>query len=67
MDDWIAEVLKKPTTSIEIAGKMIGLSRNGAYAAASRGEIKTVPFGRRLFVPTSWLREVLQIHDGEAA
>ena len=33
------------------AGAMVGLSRNSAYAAAQRGEIPTLRFGRRKVVP----------------
>jgi excisionase family DNA binding protein len=33
------------------AGAKLGLSRNGSYEAARRGEIPTVKFGRLLKVP----------------
>jgi hypothetical protein len=33
------------------AGAMIGLSRNGAYDAANRGEIPVLKFGRKKIVP----------------
>jgi hypothetical protein len=39
------------------AGRALGLSRNGTYEAARRGEIKTLRFGRLLKVPTAWLLE----------
>ena len=45
---------QKPLTySISEAGEMAGLSRNGAYAAADRGEIPTIRFGRLLRVPAA--------------
>ena len=51
---------KQLTYSIPQAGRMAGLSRNGSYAAAGRGEIPTIRFGRLLRVPaTAWDR-VLQ-------
>jgi hypothetical protein len=48
----------KPLTySVPEAGRMAGLSRNSAYAAAERGEIPTISFGRLLRVPaTAWDR-----------
>jgi excisionase family DNA binding protein len=33
------------------AGALLGLSRNGAYEAAKRGEIPTLRIGRLLLVP----------------
>ena len=33
------------------AGRMLGLSRNGSYSAAARGEIPTIRLGRLLKVP----------------
>jgi hypothetical protein len=40
------------------AGRALGLSRNGTYEAARRGEIKTLRFGRLRKVPTAWLLEM---------
>jgi len=51
--------LAAPTTTVPIAGRMLGLSRNKAYEAAARGEIPTLKFGRRLVVPTMPLRRML--------
>ena len=42
------------------AGKKLGLSRNGAYAAAERGEIPTIRIGRLLKVPKAALDRILQ-------
>jgi excisionase family DNA binding protein len=33
------------------AGRLLGLSRNGAYEAARRGDIPTIRIGRLLLVP----------------
>ena len=44
-------------------GKMLNLSRNGTYAAAERGDIKTVRFGRLLKVPTAWLKAKLGLDE----
>jgi hypothetical protein len=43
--------------SVPEAGRQVGLSRNGSYGAAARGEIPTMRFGRRLIVPLpAWER-----------
>jgi hypothetical protein len=34
------------TLTVPEAGKALGLTRHGAYAAAQRGEIPTLRFGR---------------------
>lgn len=59
--EWLTEILAKPTTTIPLAGKAIGLSRNAAYQAASRGEIPTLCFGKRKLVLTAWLRQILRL------
>lgn len=48
-----------PTLSIEHAAKLLGLSRSSAYRAAASGQLPTLVFGRRLFVPTVRLLEML--------
>jgi excisionase family DNA binding protein len=47
------------TVTVPEAGKALGLTRHGAYAAAQRGEIQTIRFGRLLRVPKAWLERVL--------
>lgn len=43
--------------SIPFAGAMAGLNRNASYAAAKRGEIPTIKFGKLLKVPAAaWHR-----------
>jgi hypothetical protein len=45
------------TFTVPEAGAMVGLNRNAAYAAAKRGEIPTISFGKLLRVPkAAWLR-----------
>jgi excisionase family DNA binding protein len=45
--------------SIEHACKLLGVSRSAAYRAAAVGELPTLRFGRRLYVPTARLFEML--------
>ena len=40
-------------------GEVLNLRRNATYAAAARGEIETINFGRLKKVPTAWLRQKL--------
>ena len=48
------------TLSVPEAGKTyFGLSRNGAYAAANRGEIPTIKIGKLLRVPVRALEQKL--------
>jgi len=39
------------TYSVPQAGRLLGLGRNAAYAAAQRGDIPTLRIGRLLLVP----------------
>ena len=66
MLEWLAEILAGPTTTVPLAGKALGLSRNASYEAAARGEIKVLNFGRRMVVPTAWLKKLLQLDSSEA-
>jgi hypothetical protein len=48
------------TLSVPAAGKKyFGLSRNGAYDAAARGDLPTVRIGRLLRVPVRALERML--------
>jgi hypothetical protein len=47
-------------------GEILNLRRNATYAAAQRGDIQTIGFGRLKRVSTAWLRKKLGI-DGAAA
>lgn len=56
------------TVSIPEAAKMLGISRNLAYAGAARGEIPTVKVGHRVLVPRAALDRLLNApHKNEAA
>ena len=51
----------------ETGKKVPGLSRGGTYAAAQRGDIKTVRVGRLKLVPVAWLRKQLELDEPNAA
>jgi Helix-turn-helix domain len=56
------------TLSVPAAGKKyFGLSRNGAYDAAKRGEIPTIKIGRLLRVPIRALEAMLDRASERAA
>jgi hypothetical protein len=59
------------TLSVPEAGKKyFGLSRNGSYDAARRGEIPTIPVGRLLRVPVRLMERMLDTageHNDTAA
>lgn len=55
----IAPMQVPPALTVPQAGHLLGLSRSAAYRAAEKGEIPTIRFGRRLFVPTIELMEML--------
>ena len=48
-------------------GTLLKLKRGATYAAAERGEIPTVDFGRLKRVPTAWLWRKLGLELGDAA
>ena len=67
------EIRKEIMTKLAVpvwptAGKALGLGQHAALAAAKRGDIHTLPWGgKQPPVPTSWLRRVLGLENGEAA
>jgi excisionase family DNA binding protein len=42
------------------AGRLLGLSRNSAYAAVAGGELPCLKVGRRILVPRDALRRLLE-------
>jgi len=45
------------------AGRLLGLSRNGSYAAAKRGDFPTIRVGRLLLVPKGPFHRLIE-RDG---
>lgn len=59
--------LDRPTLNLwPEVGELLGLSRASVYAAAARGEIPTLRFGRSLRVPTAELRRLLGLEDASS-
>lgn len=64
----LEDALKQPTISVPDAGRLFyGLSRNGSYEAAKRGDLPTVKIGGRIRVPVAPLAEQLGIRRREAS
>ena len=58
------EILTKLTVPLwPTAVRALGLGRNSTFEGARKGEIETIPVGRRRPVPTSWLRKKLGIES----
>ncbi|WP_189591182.1 hypothetical protein [Mesorhizobium sp. M8A.F.Ca.ET.207.01.1.1] len=50
----LEEALSRPTVSVPEAGELFfGLSRNGAYEAAARGDFDTIRIGKKIVVPVA--------------
>jgi excisionase family DNA binding protein len=49
------------------AGALMGLSRNGSYEAAGRGEIPTIKIGRLLKVPKAAFHRMLEHPTAKAS
>lgn len=48
----IAELRSRHTISIVEYARVIGVSKDTAYEAAARGELRVLRIGRRIMVPT---------------
>ena len=60
MNKELQELLSAPTADVPDVGRVcFGLSRNGSYDAAKRGDFPTIKVGRLLKVPTASLRRQL--------
>jgi hypothetical protein len=50
----------------ETGKTILGLSKGSTYAAAARGDIRTVQLGRLKRVPTAWLKQKLGLDESAA-
>jgi excisionase family DNA binding protein len=48
-----------PLLSVEQASELLGVSRSAGYRAAATGDLPTMRWGRRLYVPSARLLELL--------
>jgi excisionase family DNA binding protein len=54
------------TYEVSEAGRILGLSRQGAYKAVAAGEIPAIRIGRRLLVPKAALHRMIEGADSSA-
>ena len=59
--------LVRPTMTVEAAGRLLGVSRATAYAAAKTGDLPTFKMNGRLVVPTAEIRRMLRLDEAEAS
>jgi hypothetical protein len=55
----IADIADLPTIDVPVAGQLLGIGRDAAYAAAAAGQIPVLKLGRSLRVPVPKLLELL--------
>lgn len=55
------------TYTVPYAGQMVGLSRPASYAAARRGDIPTIRFGKTLRVPKERWHRIIKGASSEAS
>jgi excisionase family DNA binding protein len=51
--------MEPATLTVPEAGRLLGVSRNTAYAAAARGDLPVVRVGRRVLIPRQRLLDML--------
>jgi excisionase family DNA binding protein len=56
----MTELAEKAVMTVPEAGAKLGLSRNGSYDAAARGDIPTIRIGKLLKVPTAAFNRMLE-------
>jgi excisionase family DNA binding protein len=56
-----------PLLSVEQACELLGVSRSVGYRAAACGDLPTLRWGRRVYVPTARLLELLGVPAEEQA
>ena len=64
MTDWLETILEKPAAKVPDVARALGIGRNQAYEAVREGRIPSERYGRRIIVPTAWLRRTLKL-DGQ--
>lgn len=57
----------KLTLTVDEVARCLGIGRNSAYEAISRGEIPVIRVGKRLLVPKAALAKMLSGNDSKSA
>lgn len=56
-----AAIFAEPTTTVPLAGRVLGIGISRAYRSARSGEIPTIRLGRKIVVPTAALASMLKL------
>ena len=56
----VSEIMGQPTCSVEEAAKVLHIGRTQAYRAVKAGQIRSIRIGKRVLVPTSAIRQLLE-------
>jgi excisionase family DNA binding protein len=67
MKGQLNEIELPPLLSIDQACRLLGVSRGVGYRAAASGDLPTLRWGRRLYVPTARLLAMLGLPAEEQA
>ena len=55
----------RPLMSVEEACELLGIGRSAGYRAAASGDLPTLRWGRRLYVPTARLLRMIGTREAE--
>jgi len=55
----VNEIMGQPMCSVEEAAKVLHIGRTQAYRAVRSGELRSIRIGKRVLVPTSAIRQLL--------
>ena len=56
----VADILSRPTASVDELAHVLDIGRNQAYGAVKRGEVRSIRIGSRIRVPTAEIRRLLE-------
>ena len=62
----VADLRRRPTITIREYAAFVGVSKDTAYEAAARGELRVLHLGRRVLVPTAPVLESLGLDAAES-
>jgi excisionase family DNA binding protein len=55
----------RPLISVEEAAALLGIGRSAGYRAAASGDLPTLRWGRRVYVPTARLLNMIGAREAE--
>ncbi|WP_425299262.1 excisionase family DNA-binding protein [Nocardia cyriacigeorgica] len=61
--DALQRVHTEPTISVDDWAELTGIGRSTCYAAVKAGETPAIKVGKRLRIPSAWVRRQLQLEE----